>query len=494
MLLEQQPNSAALRCNLADELLHEAAYERAIEMASSAIWRETGLVNAWLTRATAYRALGWLEEALSDYEQAASLAPTRASIAVSIASCLAEVNRLEDAERWLRKAVKIDPASKEAQANLGSVLVLLGRLAEAEAPCLAALEIDDNLITPRQNLSAILAERDPAAARKYRDRAYGSQQIFLDQTRAKDHRILVLAAADAANVPLQHLLLRRRYTVIRWYIEYAKPGQPQCLPTYDIALNSIGDPDFIPDLSAEIDAFIADIDDRLLNSLASIRNTARHSLPAVLGGLSNTLVPAVMRVEHSGAGFARLIGVDGIRLPVLVRPLGSHGGTGLVKVDHERGFAAIVASSYYVTNFVDFKSEDGLYRKYRAIYIDGKVFPYHLAISSSWLVHYWTSSMEQHPGRRIEEEIFLSNPEAAIGCAAWRAVFQIGERLGLDYGGIDFGLLEDGTVLVFEANATMLIHPETDPMFDYRNPAVKAIQSAFHQMIDRRCLLAKEAV
>ena len=42
----------------------------------------------------------------------------------------------------------------------------------------------------------------------------------------------------------------------------------------------------------------------------------------------------------------------------------------------------------------------------------------------------------------------------------------VGQALDLDYGGLDFSILEDGRVLVFETNATMLVHPE-DPAGEF---------------------------
>ncbi len=489
-LLEQQPESTALRCNLAEELLHEAEYNGAIETATAAIQRDPTIVEAWLVRATAYKKLGHWIEAADNYKQAAVLAPARSSIAISVAGCLAELDRLEEAERWLRRTVQLDPGNKEAQANLGSILVRLDRLLEAEAPCLAALAIDKSLVSPRQNLSVILAERDPVTARNHRDLAYLSKQVFLDEAVTEQRRILVLTAADAANVPLQHLLKRDRYTVIRWYVEYAMPGQANDLPSYDLVFNSIGDPDFIPELPAEATRFIDDLGDYLLNRFNRVEGTARHTLPALLGGIPNTRVPNVVRCEHSGVEITPTIGTGAVALPVLMRPMGSHGGKGVVKIDHLDEFTGLTTEGYYLTEFVDFRSQDGWYRKYRAIYVDGVAFPYHLAISANWLVHYWTSGMDQDPNRRTEEARFLSNPANAIGVKSWKAVAEIGKRLGLDYGGIDFGVLDDGTVLVFEANATMLVHPEADPLFAYRGEAVMAIQTAFHQMIERRCLLS----
>ena len=486
-LLEQQPSSLELQCSLAEELLREAHYDAAITMATVAIEQDAAVVAAWLTRATAYKKLARWAEAVHDYTQAARLAPARSSIMVNAASCLAELDRLEEAENWLRRAVALDPRSKEAQANLGSILVRLDRLLEAESPCLAALAIDKSLLSPRQNLSVILADSDPVAARHHRDVAYLSKQVFVERAVKERCRVLVLTAADAANIPLQHLLKRDSYTTIRWYIEYATSGQAQTLPAYDLVFNSIGDPDFIPKLSSEVNSFLQNLGNHLLNRFEWVERTSRQALPALLEGLPHTRVPAVLRSEQSGAVLADDVRASGLSLPVLMRPVGSHGGKGVQRVNHLHEFADPAMSACYVTEFVDFRSQDGWYRKYRVIYVDGKAFPYHLAISSDWLVHYWTSGMETDSNRRAEEARFLDNPAGAIGTKAWSAVVAIGQRLNLDFGGIDFSVLADGTVLVFEANATMLVHPEADPLFSYRANAVAAIQAAFHRMIENRC-------
>jgi glutathione synthase/RimK-type ligase-like ATP-grasp enzyme len=64
-----------------------------------------------------------------------------------------------------------------------------------------------------------------------------------------------------------------------------------------------------------------------------------------------------------------------------------------------------------------------------------------------------------------------------------RAIAAIGRRLDLDYAGVDFTLLPDGRVLVFEANATMLVHRERiDGMAAHKNPYVERIVCAFEQL------------
>jgi glutathione synthase/RimK-type ligase-like ATP-grasp enzyme len=58
--------------------------------------------------------------------------------------------------------------------------------------------------------------------------------------------------------------------------------------------------------------------------------------------------------------------------------------------------------------------------------------------------------------------------------------------LGLDYAGIDFALAPDDSVLLFEANATMVVFPPgPEPMWDYRRAAVEATLEAARRMLDR---------
>ena len=56
--------------------------------------------------------------------------------------------------------------------------------------------------------------------------------------------------------------------------------------------------------------------------------------------------------------------------------------------------------------------------------------------------------------------------------------------LGLDYGGIDFGLNQHGEILLFEANATMVVEqPDADERWDYRRAAVERIHAAVRRML-----------
>ena len=57
----------------------------------------------------------------------------------------------------------------------------------------------------------------------------------------------------------------------------------------------------------------------------------------------------------------------------------------------------------------------------------------------------------------------------------------------LDYCGVDFGLNENGDLLLFEANATMVVtRPDDSEIWDYRRAAVEPIIEAVDNMLRRR--------
>lgn len=433
---------------------------------------------AWLVLARAGQALGRFEEAAEAFGRVDTLWPGRAAILLARAQCLAEADRLLEAETCLRRVLAIAPDAA-AHANLGAVLARLERVEEACLHLRAALAITPDLVAAHRNLAALLAGTAPEAAREHRDAAYRARPVLVRAAVRPRRRVLVLAAADAGNVPLRHLLPAGENTVVEWYVEYATRSDTP--PGCDVAFNAMGDPDLAPPLPAPVRDWLAARGMRLLNPPEAVARTRRDRLPALLAGIEGIAVPRVLRHLAAEGPVVAAVARAGLAFPLLARPFASHGGEGVRRVT---GTPALAQADGYLTEFADYAGADGWFRKYRAIFVAGEVYPYHLAISRRWLVHYWTAGMDTDAARRVEEQQFLADPEAALGTPAWRALAAIGRRLGLDYGGIDFSVLPDGRLLVFEANAPMLVHPEHAAMFSYRNEAVARIRDAFGALLD----------
>ncbi len=69
------------------------------------------------------------------------------------------------------------------------------------------------------------------------------------------------------------------------------------------------------------------------------------------------------------------------------------------------------------------------------------------------------------------------------------ALENINAALDLDYGGIDFAVNADGDILLFEANATMVMVPlAPDDKWAYRRPAFDRVFAAIRTMLVARSI------
>jgi hypothetical protein len=176
--------------------------------------------------------------------------------------------------------------------------------------------------------------------------------------------------------------------------------------------------------------------------------------------------------------------------PVLLRSPGFHTGRHFVHVDNRAAAsdaaASLAGEELLAIQYLDARGVDGMARKYRVMFIDGRMYPLHLAISSDWKVHYFTADMAKSDAFREEERRFLLDMSGVIGTRAMVALARVEAALGLQYAGVDFALSPEGSVLLFEANATMVVFPPgPDPIWDYRRPAIDAALQAAKQMLDR---------
>jgi hypothetical protein len=138
----------------------------------------------------------------------------------------------------------------------------------------------------------------------------------------------------------------------------------------------------------------------------------------------------------------------------------------------------------YAIEFTDVRGADGLVRKYRVMIVDWELYPLHLAVARHWKVHYATADMTDVDAHRGEDERFLTQMPAVLGERAIAALKSVRDVLDLDYGGIDFAIDSNGDVVVFEANASMLVPvvPD-DARFAYRNAPVRRICDAVTAML-----------
>lgn len=355
-----------------------------------------------------------------------------------------------------------------------------------------ALDLDAAQAAAWQNLAAIHGEAGRGdIADRCRDRAYALQRVYVESSGEPVRRVLLLCAGrSAGNVPFDLLVPTPRNARIKYAIDYAEPGEDATLPPFDLAFNAIGDADIAAPLGARVEQFARGAARELLNAPERVSATRRDRLPALLCGLPDVRTAPCIRIEAADTQAQALIETAGLKLPLLVRPVATHGGEGLVRCETPVELEAALAAQsgpFYVSAYRDTRDADGSYRKYRMIFVDRTPYPYHLAISPHWMVHYYSAGMEGVRWKLDEEARFLADPSAALGARAMAAIAAVGERLALDYAGVDFTVLPDGSVFVFEANATMLAHRERPGgELAHKNDYVQCIADAFEAMMAAR--------
>jgi glutathione synthase/RimK-type ligase-like ATP-grasp enzyme len=232
----------------------------------------------------------------------------------------------------------------------------------------------------------------------------------------------------------------------------------------------------------------------VINDPVAVLKTGRIDNAARLGklpGVKTAKTLAIAREELAGADAARSLAERGFAYPILLRSVGYHTGRNFIRVERAADLAAAAQSlpgeKLLAIEYLDATGTDGKPRKYRVMMIDGKLYPLHLAISKDWKVHYFTADMADKPDHRREEAAFLEDMRAVLGDKAMAALESVRTALGLDYAGIDFGLGATGEVLLFEANATMVIaKPGKEAHWDYRHAAIDAALAAATAMVVRR--------
>ena len=217
--------------------------------------------------------------------------------------------------------------------------------------------------------------------------------------------------------------------------------------------------------------------------------TTRDLVAKRLAGVPGLRVPKSLRLHNPKPGAASAAAQRACcAFPLIVRLAGTHTGQilGLVNDRHGLEQACKGRGDFILTEFVDFRSADGLYRKYRIWGFGSRSIFRHLAITDEWNVHITDANrfMFDRPALIEEEVRLMETPEGACPDAVHATFGAIRDRLALDFFGLDFGFDADGQMVLFEANATMNFFPlVVDPRFAFRQKLHAPAEEAFLAML-----------
>jgi hypothetical protein len=311
-------------------------------------------------------------------------------------------------------------------------------------------------------------------------------------------RVLALAAAIdmGGNTPIEFLLEHSAIELQTLYV-VADVDLPEPLPEHDVAIVIASDSEECRDALRKIDQAAAHWPRPLLNPPQLVGNLDRDKLYRLLHDIEALDIPATTSVTRAQLSDLvqpdRPIGmvVPDLRFPFIVRPRGSHAGVGLARIDDRTAIARYLAQqpepAFFVSRFVDYSGDDGLFRKYRIAFVDRRPYACHMAIADRWDIWYLNAGMAFSESKRLEEADFMRSFDHGFAVRHQRALTALADRVGLDYFTIDCAENSRGQLLIFEADNTAVVHKMDSPtLFPYKPPQMTRIFEAFASMLYRR--------
>jgi tetratricopeptide (TPR) repeat protein len=460
--LHINPNSARTHNNLGGVHRERGRLNQAILSFRRALELDSNYFDAWFNLGLTQQNLEQLDEAQASFLQALTINPNSDMALNALGVVLSTLGGKDDVAIYcLQRAIEINPNNADATVAFGNTLMRAGQTAAALAMFQRAKELRPLISRPTKNPKA-------------------------------DFSVLLLDTPLAGCTPMDYLLSNAAYTSNFYCLLQDEPNNLDFLKTKgDVVVNMISDADNGKELFPLISSIVNSLGLPIINHPRLIMNTDRETIANLIAGIPLCKAPQTRLLSGlSLLDAATNDCLSGLNMPLLVRLAGCHGGDDCEKFTDVAEIANYVSKraeqNYYVSEYIDYQAEDGYFRKYRLIYVNGELLPYHLAIHNDWLVHYFRTDMSNHEWMRQEEEAFLKNPCQVFDHAHQAALKNLAISTGLDYLGIDCSVDKNGDVLIFEANATMRVHYENNETFAYKNPYISKIKDAFDLMLSTR--------
>jgi hypothetical protein len=322
-------------------------------------------------------------------------------------------------------------------------------------------------------------------------RALDISRTFVQPAPAPDAlRLLVLMAPGnfMANTPIEFLLEGSHIRMEFFYVE-AGMDIIAAAPPHDAAFVAVAESSVNQPILKAIAEAASQWPRPLVNGAESISRLTRDGAWRLLHDVAGVVYPNNEKVSRSEAAAAD-------DFPLIMRPVDSHAGEGLEKIDDEAALADYLArhgeDNFYLAPFIDYRGGDRLFRKMRIAVVDGAPYAVHLAISPRWMIHYLNADMIENVANRAEEAQFLAGFDGfARRHAETFALMR--EKLELDYFQIDCAEIENDKLLVFEVGSAMIAHDLDDPrLFPYKSAPMQKLFGAFRAMIASRVARSSE--
>jgi tetratricopeptide (TPR) repeat protein/glutathione synthase/RimK-type ligase-like ATP-grasp enzyme len=480
--------AADLHAALANAFMLSDDIASAAENYKAALRLAPGLVACWCNLGIVHQRGGMAREAITLYLEALRIDPCHRPSRTNLVEALVTTRQFAIARTLLLELLAETPDDASLHGQLGKVCFELDETNAALAHFERAIALAPGVPENFYWIGAIRQARGEteAAHAAYAHAARAHPILVRPAVNSPPaFRALALFAPFVGNTPVEFLFKDCAYeTCILSLLPGSEPDVARLAHEIDVVVQLVSDADQGAAVLPLTAAIVRSLGKPVVNDPAKVARTTRDATAAALAGIEGCRVPRTVRVA---AGALYPDGAD-LGFPLLARPAGTHGGDIFEKLDDVAALLSFLAAhadhDRYVIDYIDYRSADGFFRKYRFLFVGADILPYHLAIGEDWKLHRDSTGMGGHVWMQEEEERFLREPWQVFGSSNREALRVIRDRIGLDYFGIDCALDRDGNLVVFEVNASMLVHDQ-NPDFPYKDPYIGRIKVAFDGMLER---------
>ena len=423
----------------------------------------------------------------------------------------------------LRRAVDLSPAAELAQhlVALGETYLQRGAVAKAAAVFGQAIDAAPGRSRAYLFLSAIHRSRgERVKARQLLVTGIGRQPVVSPASGSRLPRVLNLRGIQngyyllgrwnngqrklklrGGNFSGHYLVDKSRFDVINFMVLGGNLAEASDIPPFDAMVNAIADPDVEKASLETVAAFLeCNPDTAIVNHPDKVLLTTRDENYRRLNDIAGVKFPLTVRLIVDEAVLAdpvRAAGELGFEYPILMRDTGTQTGRTFERTNTPEEFCASIrhraGKEIYLIQYVETLFRNEYFRKMRAFFIGGKIHPVVCHIDRVWNVHGSNriDVMAANHWMIDEEKSCLADPRGYLGDAAYGILEKLPAVIGLDFFGVDFTIMGDGTFLIYELNPAMRHSFDHARNFPYLRPYHENISRAFSDMVERKIARAR---
>jgi len=340
---------------------------------------------------------------------------------------------------------------------------------------------------------------DPTSTRLLRVRGVQNSVYMLGKRNNGDYKVKL----RGGNFHDGRLTRFSRFSVINYFIIDENILADSNIAKFDIVLSLISDPDVEQQSLEALSTFLSRYPQiPVINHPDQVLLTTRDNNYQRLKSIDGIHFPKTHRFVISQADLQdcqRFVARHDFSFPLLLRETGTHFGRSVKKIGDIAALSKYVqnqtADEIYVIQYEDGRFSDQIFRKMRVFFIGGEIYPVVCHFDTLWNVHgnNRRDVMLRQPWMMEHERAFTDDSEAYVGPQAFAGLKKLAGIIELDFFGVDFTVLEDQSLLIFEINPAMRHSYDHAVDFPYLRPHLERITEAFDEMMLRKLNLGSKS-